>query len=95
MQLSKLATIPSNDEDSDEDNKVTEIPKRGAVDIVKGLEKKREFRRRKLAQKMNAKAANKGEKPYKVKPGMGCEKMREVGLAIQEYHGKAEHILSL
>jgi len=94
MKLSRLATIPSDDETSDEDSKV-EVLKRGAVDIVKGLEKKREFRKRKLAQKMTAKAASKGEKPYKVKPGTGCEKMRELGLAIQEYQGKAEHILSL
>ena len=96
MKISKLATIPSDDESSDENNaQSNDIPKRGAVDIVKGLEKKREFRKRKLAQKMNAKAANKGEKPFKVKPGMGCERMREIGLAIQEYKGKAEHILSL
>ena len=92
--MSKLATINSDDEASDSDAK-TVVPKRGAVDIVKGLEKKRQFRKRKLAQKMSAKAATKGDKPHKVKPGTGCERMREVGLALQEYQGKAEHILSL
>lgn len=94
ITISTLATIPSDDESSD-GGANTEIPKRGAVDIVKGLEKKRQWRKRRLAQKMNAKAANKPEKSHKVKPGTGCERMREVGLALQEYHGKAEHILSL
>ncbi|KXL47330.1 hypothetical protein M433DRAFT_142527 [Acidomyces richmondensis BFW] len=72
------------------------IPKRrGAIDIVKGLEKKRQRRKEKMWQKMCAKAAAKGEKTYKVKPGKGAERMREVGLELQKYHGKAEHILSL
>jgi len=72
------------------------MPKRrGAIDIVKGLEKKRQRRKEKMWQKMCAKAAAKGEKAYKVKPGKGAERMREVGLELQRYHGKAEHILSL
>ena len=94
LTLSKLATVHSEDEDSD--TAVTpDIPKRGAIDIVKGLEKKREIRKKKLHQKMCAKAAAKGEKIHKVKPGRGAERMREVGLQLQQYHGKAEHILSL
>ncbi|KAF2484152.1 hypothetical protein BDY17DRAFT_323023 [Neohortaea acidophila] len=94
----KLATIIDNENESDEGTSTpdsTAIPKRGAIDIVKGLEKKRAWRKKKLAQKMCAKNATKGEKPYKVKPGTGAERMREVGLQLQEYHGKAEHILSL
>ena len=92
--LSKLAAI--RDEGSGSDTAVTpEVPKRGAIDIVKGLKKKRQIRQQKLYQKACQKAATKGEKPYKVKPGKGAERMREVGLQLQEYHGKAEHILSL
>jgi len=71
-----------------------DIPKRGAIDIVKGLEKKRQRRKEKAWQKLCEKNAAKGEKAYKVKPGKGAERMREVGLELQRYHGKGEHILS-
>lgn len=73
----------------------TDIPKRGAIDIVKGLEKKRQRRKEKMWQKLCAKKDAKGEKAYKVKPGKGAERMREVGLELQRYHGKGEHILSV
>lgn len=69
--------------------------KRGAIDIYKGLEHKRKRRKEKLYQKACAKAAAKGDKPYKVKPGKGAERMREVGLELQRYRGKGEHILSM
>lgn len=72
-----------------------DLPKRGAIDIFKGLERKRQRRKEKLYQKACAKAAAKGDKAYKVKPGRGAERMREVGLELQRYHGKGEHILSL
>ena len=85
----------ANADDSDGAATAIEIPKRGAIDIVKGLEKKRRLRKEKLHQKLCAKQAAKGEKAYKVKPGKGCERMREVGLGLQDYKGKAEHILSL
>lgn len=68
--------------------------KRGAIDIYKGLEKKRQRRKEKHHAKMCAKAAAKGEKSYKVKPGKGAERMRELGLELQRYRGKGEHILS-
>ncbi|TKA75931.1 hypothetical protein B0A55_05873 [Friedmanniomyces simplex] len=94
--LSRLGQNRSDDgEASDTAGANNDVPKRGAIDIVKGLEKKRQRRREKMYQKMCAKAAAKGEKAYKVKPGKGCERMREVGLQLQEYHGKAQHILSL
>jgi hypothetical protein len=92
--LSKLAQWASDDDGSDT-GAATEVPKRTAIDIVKGVEFKREWRKKKLHQKMCAKNATKGEKTHKVKPGKGAERMREVGLQLQEYHGKAEHILSL
>ena len=94
ITLSKLATIDSDKEDSDT-GAATEIPKRGAIDIVKGVQWKRQRRKEKLYQKMCAKAAAKGEKQHKVKPGKGAERMRELGLQLQQYKGKAEHILSL
>ena len=73
----------------------TEVPRRGAIDIVKGLERKRQRRKEKIYQKMCAKAAAKGAKEHKVKPGKGVQCMREIGLNLQNYQGKAEHILSL
>ncbi|KAK3702910.1 hypothetical protein LTR37_014759 [Vermiconidia calcicola] len=94
LTLSKLATFSHADEDSDT-GVATEVPKRGAIDIVKGVEWKRKRRQEKLYQKACAKAATKGEKAHKVKPGKGAERMRELGLQLQQHHGKAEHTLSL
>ncbi|KAK3112712.1 hypothetical protein LTR53_010720 [Teratosphaeriaceae sp. CCFEE 6253] len=78
-----------------------ELPKRGAIDIVRGLEKKRARREEKMHRRLCGKETAR-QKVYKVKPGKGCERMREVGLQLQEWHGhaaanngKAEHILSL
>lgn len=96
--LGKPHTLrPDDEDDSDTAGVVNngDLPKRGAIDIFKGLEKKRQRRKEKLYQKACAKAAAKGEKAYKVKPGRGAERMREVGLELQRYHGKGEHILSL
>ena len=95
ITLSKLAAAHSDEEDSDALAPPTLVPKRGAIDIVKGVEWKRQRRKEKLYQKACAKAAAKGDKNHKVKPGKGAERMREVGLQLQQYHGKAEHILSL
>lgn len=97
FMLGKLSKLHDDDDGSDTERNAntSEIPKRGAIDIYKGLEKKRQRRKEKLYQKMCAKAAAKGEKAYKVKPGKGAERMREVGLELQRYHGKGEHILSM
>ena len=95
VKISKLASIASDDDESTDVGRNTTVPKRGAIDIVKGLERKRQRRKEKLFQKMCAKAAAKAEKSHRVKPGKGCERMREVGLGLQQWHGKAEHILSL
>lgn len=94
FQISRMARMLA-DEDEDADNDDGAPKKRGAIDIVKGLEKKRLRRKEKLHAKAMAKAAAKGEKAYKVKPGKGCERMREVGLELQRYKGKGEHILSV
>lgn len=94
--LSRLGHDRHDDgEGSDTAGTNNDVPKRGAIDIVKGLDKKRQRRREKMYQKTCAKDPAKGDKAYKVKPGKGCERMREVGLQLQEYHGKAQHILSL
>lgn len=94
ITLSRLGVLASEPE-SDGARTITDIPKRGAIDIVKGLEKKRQRRKEKLYQKACAKAATKAKEAHRVKPGTGAERMREVGLQLQQYHGKAEHILSL
>ncbi|KAF2721781.1 hypothetical protein K431DRAFT_223306 [Polychaeton citri CBS 116435] len=94
----KMAPMGSDDDDDDDDGSETannDLPKRRAIDIVKGLEKKRARRKEKLYQKHCQNAAKRGEKVHRVKPGKGCERMREVGLELQRYHGKATHILSL
>ncbi|KAF1353350.1 hypothetical protein BDV97DRAFT_396191 [Delphinella strobiligena] len=66
---------------------------RGAIDIVKGLEKKRQRRREKLYQK-HCNRAGKDREHKKPKPGKGAERMREVGLELAAYKGKKEHMLS-
>ena len=65
---------------------------RGAIDIVKGLEKKRQRRKEKLYQKHCQKAGK--ERERKPKPGKGAERMREVGLELAAYKGKKQHVLS-
>lgn len=95
ITLNRLAHWGDQEEDVIDAGIATEVPKRGAIDIVKGVELKRQRRKEKLRQKMCAKNAQKGEKAHKVKPGKGAERMREVGLQLQQYRGKAEHILSL
>lgn len=96
FQISRMDRLEAHDIEEESDT-AGELPlkKRGAIDIVKGLEKKRLRRKEKMHQKACAKAAAKGEKLYKVKPGKGCERMREVGLELQRYKGKGEHILSV
>lgn len=95
FQISRMARLVAHNDDESDSNDGGAPKKRGAIDIVKGLEKKRLRRKEKLQAKAAAKAAAKGEKPYKVKPGKGCERMREVGLELQRYKGKGEHILSV
>jgi hypothetical protein len=65
---------------------------RGAIDIVKGLEKKRQRRKEKLYQKHCQRPGK--ERERKPKPGKGAERMREVGLELAAYKGKKQHVLS-
>jgi len=78
----KLLHPASDDEDGD-DNEAA-LPTRGAIDIVKGLEKKRQRRREKLLEKHcrlreQGKLKDKADK-WRVPRGKGAERMREVGL---------------
>ncbi|KAI9698875.1 MAG: hypothetical protein M1820_007296 [Bogoriella megaspora] len=88
-----------DDDDSDDDAPQPATRSRGAIDIVKGLEKKRQLRKEKLYQKYCNRAGKDKEK--KPKPGKGCERMRELGLELQAYRGKRAdsqqdpHMLSL
>lgn len=63
---------------------------RQAVDIVMGLERKRARRREKLYEKHCRKAAKTKEKKT-VKPGKGAERMRDLGIGLNEYRG-GKHI---
>jgi hypothetical protein len=53
---------------------------RGAIDIVKGLEQKRQRRREKFYQKHCKK--NKGQPERRPQPGKGAERMKELGLLM-------------
>ncbi|TKX27508.1 hypothetical protein C1H76_0345 [Elsinoe australis] len=85
--------LASQDDDEDNDENGQDLHERKAIDIVKGLEKKRQRRKEKLYQKHCQKNKKEGEK--KCKPGKGAERMRELGLELAAYRGnKAEHMLS-
>ncbi|KAJ4391839.1 hypothetical protein N0V93_005459 [Gnomoniopsis smithogilvyi] len=66
---------------------------RGAIDIVKGLEQKRQRRKEKFHQKY-CDRARKGQVPEKKKPrvGEGAERMRELGLISA---GKRNYVISI
>ncbi|KAF2093788.1 hypothetical protein NA57DRAFT_80789 [Rhizodiscina lignyota] len=78
--------IPDIENDSGDDDVVrVNLLTRGAIDIVKGLEKKRQFRKEKLYQKYCRQRANGSVKPKEEKrcvPGKGAERMREMGLEL-------------
>lgn len=80
---------------------------RGAIDIVKGLEKKRQRRREKLMEKhcrQRGKGKDKQRHQHFVLPGKGAERMREMGMELAALRGKknmgfagmgeGQHILS-
>ena len=52
---------------------------RGAIDIVKGLEQKRQRRKEKFYQKHPRK---KGQQPKRPQPGQGAQRMKELGLLM-------------
>ncbi|OAA74471.1 GTP-binding protein SAR1 [Akanthomyces lecanii RCEF 1005] len=72
-----------------------EIHIRGAVDIVKGLEKKRQRRKEKFNQKYCNKA-RRGQIPErKTQPGRGAERMKELGLLMAGKKDPGNYVLSV
>lgn len=68
---------------------------RGAIDIVKGLEQKRQRRREKYIQK-HCNRARKGQVvEKKPQPGKGAQRMRELGLHMAGKQGQTIHVLSV
>jgi hypothetical protein len=68
---SRLAAANGNDRSENGDGHV-----RGAIDIVKGLEQKRQRRKEKFYKK------NRGHTERRPQPGKGAERMRELGLLM-------------
>lgn len=97
------------DEEAEYDNFNDGIHTRGAIDIVKGLEQKRERRKEKFYSKLCEKKRkevkkNKGHlEPRRPVPGRGAERMMRLGLMmagknvppVNGAHGKAEYVLSV
>ncbi|KAH7329382.1 hypothetical protein B0I35DRAFT_43817 [Stachybotrys elegans] len=68
---------------------------RGAIDIVKGLEKKRQRRREKFHQKYFDRA-RRGQIPErKPMPGRGAERMKELGLLMAGKKDQGNYVLSI
>ncbi|KAJ4304402.1 hypothetical protein N0V88_002015 [Collariella sp. IMI 366227] len=68
---------------------------RGAIDIVKGLEQKRQRRKEKFYQKYYNRARK--EKAHTKRPprGQGAERMREIGLFMAGKTGHGNYVLSI
>ncbi|KFY22034.1 hypothetical protein V491_02900, partial [Pseudogymnoascus sp. VKM F-3775] len=86
----------ANDEDNDNN---TDGYTRGAIDIVKGLEQKRQRRKDKFFSKLCNRARKGQQVDRRPQPGKGAERMRELGLQMAgktEYKGaNAEYVLSV
>ena len=68
---------------------------RSAIDIVKGLEKKRQRRKEKFHQKY-CDRARRGQIPErKQKPGLGAERMKELGLLMAGKKDQGNYVLSV
>ncbi|KAK4123787.1 hypothetical protein N657DRAFT_573167 [Parathielavia appendiculata] len=68
---------------------------RGAIDIVKGLEKKRQRRREKYYQKYCNRARKEKAQTKRPPPGQGAERMRELGLLMAGKAGHGNYVLSI
>jgi len=100
-----------DDDDSNENDDGTQaevstdnLPTRGAIDIVKGLEKKRQRRREKMYEKY-CRLRSKGKErkhQHVTLPGRGAERMKEMGVELAALRGRrpantleqGQHILS-
>lgn len=68
---------------------------RGAIDIVKGLESKRHRRKEKFHQKY-CNRARRGQIPERrPMPGLGAERMRELGLLMAGKKDQGDYVLSI
>ncbi|KAK5629797.1 hypothetical protein RRF57_005512 [Xylaria bambusicola] len=72
---------------------------RGAIDIVKGLEQKRQRRKEKFKEKYLQKHTNKARKgqlpQQRPQPGKGAERMREIGLLSAGKLDPDQYVLSI
>ena len=72
-----------------------DIHVRGAIDIVKGLEKKRQRRKEKFHQKY-CNRARRGQIPErKPQPGRGAERMKELGLLAAGKKDTCDYVISV
>ncbi|KAJ9643418.1 hypothetical protein H2199_004097 [Coniosporium tulheliwenetii] len=87
--LPRTPTIISRDPLEDLEGDSKEGHSRRAIDIVKGLEKKRQLRKEKLYQKHCRKSGK--DKERRPPPGKGAKRMREMGLELHAYNkGKSK-----
>ena len=68
---------------------------RGAIDIVKGLEQKRQRRREKYYQKYYNRARKEKAQTKRPPPGQGASRMRELGLIMAGKIGQGNYVLSI
>jgi hypothetical protein len=68
---------------------------RGAIDIVKGLEQKRQRRKEKFYQKYYNRARKEKAQTKRPPPGQGAERMRELGLFMAGKGGHGNYVLSI
>jgi len=68
---------------------------RGAIDIVKGLEQKRQRRKEKFYQKYYNRARKEKAQTKRAPPGQGAERMRELGLIMAGKAGHGHYVLSV
>jgi hypothetical protein len=72
-----------------------DIHVRTAIDIVKGLEKKRQRRKEKFHQKY-CNRARRGQIPErKPMPGLGAERMKELGLLMAGKKDQGNYVISI
>jgi hypothetical protein len=76
-----------DDEDAENENTPRFLPERRAIDIVKGLEKKRQRRHEKMLER-HVRKSGKPKPEKKRQPGKGAERMREMGLGLNAYLGR-------
>ncbi|KAK3045462.1 hypothetical protein LTS18_004855, partial [Coniosporium uncinatum] len=79
-----------DNEQEENDERNNGVFTREAIDIVKGLEKKRQRRREKLYQK-HCRKAGKHHQEKKPQPGKGAERMRELGMGLAGKRGKNDN----